>query len=370
MPAKGHLSLSQKEKLQLALKTEEDAKVRERILMLLLLNDGKTHQEIADFLGVSLRRVAYWCVHGDPDNLATLEDRRKQGNFKKATQEYIELLLEVVEKEPQELGYEFGRWTGKRLSEHLEKETGIKLSKSQVSRILAREKYVYIWGKYSLEDKQDKKKREAFKEKLAEYLKLAKEKPESIQVWFWDECGFSLRVIRRRCWTKKGKRKKVKGQRRRGRVNMMGGLRYSDKKRICFVIKKGNSETFYKQLKQLNNQICQEWEAQGNNPQEFREKGPKIVIILDNASFHKKQEFLDKIESELPNIKLEFLPPYSPDYNLIELVWHSAKEYIAHREFETKEELEKLVKRLLNEGELIINWSRKLKNKGNAVNVI
>ncbi len=70
---------------------------------------------------------------------------------------------------------------------------------------------------------------------------------------------------------------------------MMGGLRYSDKKRICFVIKKGNSETFYEQLKQLNYQICQEWEAQGNNPQEFRSKGPKIVIILDNASFHKKQ---------------------------------------------------------------------------------
>ncbi len=54
-------------------------------------------------------------------------------------------------------------------------------------------------------------------------------------------------------------------------------------------------------------------------------------------------------------------------YNLIELVWHSAKEYIAHREFETKDELEKVVDRLLNEGELIINWSRKLKNKGNAV---
>ena len=163
MPAKGYLSLSQKEKLQLALKTEEEAKVRERILMLLLLNDGKTYQKIADFLGVSLRRVAYWCAHGDPDNLATLEDGRKKGNFKKATQEYIELLLEIVEKEPQELGYEFGRWTGKRLSEHLEKETGIKLSKSQISRILAREKYVYIWGKYSLEDKQDKKKEKPLK---------------------------------------------------------------------------------------------------------------------------------------------------------------------------------------------------------------
>jgi len=201
-------------------------------------------------------------------------------------------------------------------------------------------------------------------------LRLEKESPESLQVWFWDECGFSLRVIRRRTWTKKGKRKKVKGQRRRGRVNIMGGLRYSDKKRICFMIKKGNSETFYEQLKLLSDRVCEEWVSKGNNQEDFITKGPKIVIILDNASFHKKQEVTEQIKSELPNIKLEFLPAYSPDYNLIELVWHSAKEYIAHREFETKEELENLVNQLLNEGGLSINWSRKLKNKGNAVNVI
>jgi len=75
---------------------------------------------------------------------------------------------------------------------------------------------------------------------------------------------------------------------------------------------------------------------------------------LDNTSYHKKQKITDKIEKEFPNIKLEYLPPYSPDYNLIELVSHSAKEYIAHREFKTKEELEKIVNQLLNEGLLII----------------
>ncbi len=112
---------------------------------------------------------------------------------------------------------------------------------------MKRKKYSYIWGKYSLEDKQNKEQRKAFKEKLDKYIEKEKEYPEGLQIWFWDECGFSLRVIRRRTWTKKGKRKKVKGQRRRGRVNMMGGLRYSDKKRVCFMIKKGESQTFYEQ---------------------------------------------------------------------------------------------------------------------------
>ena len=66
----------------------------------------------------------------------------------------------------------------------------------------------------------------------------------------------------------------------------MGGLRYTDKKRINFFIKKGNGESFYEQLKALHDLIKKEWEEQGNNVKDFKEHGPKILIILDNASFH------------------------------------------------------------------------------------
>jgi len=154
---------------------------------------------------------------------------------------------------------------------------------------------------------------------------------------------------------------------RKGRVNIMGGLRYHDKKRINFVIKKGNADSFYEQIKQLNDWLLKEWVEQGNKIDDFKKSSAKIVIILDNASFHKRKDILGKIEAEMPNIILEFLPPYSPDYNLIELVWHSAKEYIAHRLFESVEQLEELLNKLLNEGGLVIKWERKIKNKGNAV---
>ena len=53
-------------------------------------------------------------------------------------------------------------------------------------RILKRKKYVYIWAKYSLEDKQNKEKRELFKEKLDEYMRITKENPNCLQIWFWD----------------------------------------------------------------------------------------------------------------------------------------------------------------------------------------
>jgi transposase len=73
------------------------------------------------------------------------------------------LLLETIEKEPEEYGYEFGRWTAARLATHLEQATGIKLSGSQVRRRLERKKYVYLWAKYSLEDKQNPETRKYLK---------------------------------------------------------------------------------------------------------------------------------------------------------------------------------------------------------------
>ena len=136
MPALGFLNQSQKERLQKLVRVGDCPRLREHALILLLQNDGKTYEEIANFIGCGYRTVAHWCVHGDPDNLNSLRDKREQGNYRKATEEYIELLQNVVEKNPRDFGYEFGRWTGERLSTYLSEQTGIKLSSKQISRIL------------------------------------------------------------------------------------------------------------------------------------------------------------------------------------------------------------------------------------------
>lgn len=96
MPAKNFLSHSQKQNLQKAIRSDESPQVRERALMLLLMNDGKTYQQISNFLGCSPRTVVYWCVHGDPDNLETLIDKRSKGNYHKASEAYMQLLLSII----------------------------------------------------------------------------------------------------------------------------------------------------------------------------------------------------------------------------------------------------------------------------------
>jgi DNA-binding NarL/FixJ family response regulator len=63
MPAKNHLNSEQLKKLQQSLKQEENREIRERILILLLLNDGKMQKEIAKFIGCSPNKICFWCVH-------------------------------------------------------------------------------------------------------------------------------------------------------------------------------------------------------------------------------------------------------------------------------------------------------------------
>lgn len=51
----------------------------------------------------------------------------------------------------------------------------------------------------------------------------------------------------------------------------------------------------------------------------------KIVIVMDNATFHKNMAIL-KMITDADHI-IEFLPPYSPDFNPIENTWSEKKAY-------------------------------------------
>jgi ATP/maltotriose-dependent transcriptional regulator MalT len=59
MPAKNHLSQNQKQRLIKLLKESDDNYVREKVLILLLINDGKTYREISEFMEIAYTTVAY-----------------------------------------------------------------------------------------------------------------------------------------------------------------------------------------------------------------------------------------------------------------------------------------------------------------------
>src|SRR4028118_1234176 len=102
MSAKNFLKPRQKEQLQKALRESNSPDFTERVLILLLKNDGKTYPEITDFLGCSYQTVAYWCLHGDPSNLESLRNQPDPGKFRQATQENILREPEIFRQATQE----------------------------------------------------------------------------------------------------------------------------------------------------------------------------------------------------------------------------------------------------------------------------
>ena len=69
---------------------------------------------------------------------------------------------------------------------------------------------------------------------------------------------------------------------------------------------------------------------------EFSSDNPKTltIMVLDNGAFHKAKKL--KIPD---NIKLLFLPPYSPELNPAERMWERFKRTFTNKFFESLEEI-------------------------------
>ena len=79
----------------------------------------------------------------------------------------------------------------------------------------------------------------------------------------------------------------------------------------------------------------------------------RICLILDNYSVHKSQ-FIKKIANIL-NIKLIYLPSYSPHLNPIEQLWRKMKNIIKQYLIKNQKNLEKLIITTFNESLTNIN---------------
>ena len=164
-------------------------------------------------------------------------------------------------------------------------------------------------------------------------------------VLFFDPCHLQHNVTNARMWQPKGKNGtlKVKTNTGRKRINIIGAL---DVRNFDFFSlsteKKCNSIIIVEFLSYLR-QKCPE---------------KKIIIILDNASY--SHAHYTKSFAEWYNIELFFLPPYSPNLNLIERLWKFSKKMLVHNKYyETFTEFRSKVNYFL---ENLSEYNEELKN--------
>lgn len=83
---------------------------------------------------------------------------------------------------------------------------------------------------------------------------------------------------------------------------------------------------------------------------------PGDIVVMDNLSSHKFSGIIDAIESVGAHVR--FLPPYSPDFNPIELMWSKLKAVLRKLKIRSRELLDDAIAYALDEISVsdIVNW--------------
>jgi transposase len=132
---------------------------------------------------------------------------------------------------------------------------------------------------------------------------------QSSKVFFFDEGRFGLQSTVTRIWTEKGKTPEIRVK--QGHENFY----------FYSAISPNSGEPFSLFLPEVNtgmmNLYLEEFSKEQSNS--------SILIIMDQAGWHKSHGL------RIPgNIKLKFLPSYSPELNPVERLWKWMRKEVTH----------------------------------------
>jgi transposase len=131
------LSAEQHAELDHANRTAKDGRLRIRALIVLLAAErGMVAADIAAVVRMHEETVRRWLMRYQAEGLAGLQDSPRSGAPPKVTRTYREQLLAVVRRRPRALGQPFSLWTGERLADYLAEQTGVRVSRETVYRLL------------------------------------------------------------------------------------------------------------------------------------------------------------------------------------------------------------------------------------------
>lgn len=161
-----------------------------------------------------------------------------------------------------------------------------------------------------------------------------------------DQSGFSPTLPNGYTWARVGSRKLVRHESPQGRrLNVVGAWAPFDPAgpRLVFETRRSDEGKYDAQahLRFVEQQVAGLPEVL---PETYRRSRP-CVIVLDNYAVHHAQLVKDRIPAlKQAGVSFFFIPPYSPELNLIEPIWRQVKHQdIPRRSYLSLEELQPAV---------------------------
>ena len=122
--------------LETACRDSAEARFLHRLHCVLLVLQGCSGQEVAEWHAADPSSVARWVRRFDESGLEGLREGRRSGRPGKLGSKHLQALGDDLSKPPDVFGYAKASWNGTLLAAHLKQQYGVSLSVRQCQRLL------------------------------------------------------------------------------------------------------------------------------------------------------------------------------------------------------------------------------------------
>jgi len=190
--------------------------------------------------------------------------------------------------------------SSKEIKAYIEKTFGIAYTTQGVKSILYRLGFSYKKPKH-IPGKANREQQEEF---LKQYEALKSNKQAEDKIYFMDGCHPRHNSIAAYGWIKKGTEKQLKANTGRKHLNINGAYNPEENKVIVREDESINADSTLSLIQQIM----------------LQQISGTIYLIADNARYYRSKKVREFLEQN-QRVKIIFLPPYSPNLNLIERLW-------------------------------------------------
>ena len=271
--------------------------VRARAHCIILSYKGKQISELMEIFGVSRNTIYNWFNHWEKGSLAGLYNEKGRGRKPLFNPQEKDRIKQWVKETPKKLS---------RVQEKIKQEWEKEVSKDTIKRIVKILKMTWhrlrrrVGGQPDPEEYKQKKQ-------ILDSLKQQAIRGE-IDLRYVDESGFCLVPYIPYAWQDKGKYETVRSQKSK-RLNVLGFLNLNNELDSYIFECSINSEVVVACVDNFCSRIKR-----------------KTVLVMDQASIHLTNLLKDKQEEwKEKGLTIFFLPTYSPQLNLIEILWKKIK---------------------------------------------
>lgn len=312
--------MSEIDQLNRAMKETNNKRLYERYLAVRLHLEGHNFAEISHLLGLARQTISIYWQGYQEKGLNGLLLKHSPGKPSRLNDEQHDQLAKLlIDKQPVDVGYEARyTWTLPLVASWIQSEFGISYSVRGVSKILKRLGFSFTKATYTLA-KADKGLQAVFREVTFPELKRKLEDGAIDHLLFEDESMIRAYQALQYNWFPVGQQRKVQTYGKHEGAKLFGAINYETGRVHHREEEKADVAAWIRFLSDIL----------------LAYPTGKIVLILDNSRIH-HATILQPFLQEHPRLQLIFLPPYSPELNLMEGVWKWLKSDVINNVFFSK----------------------------------